>query len=111
MTRTPFNLKCVPDSLDWWELGSFVKHLPLDSALKSELNPDSAYWEGSRRVPMMLGDIADLLQHQNYLILKTHGGKPKKPKPYPRPGSKKKTKSYGRGAIPISDFADWWDEE
>ena len=28
-------------------------------------------------------------------------------KPYPRPGAKK-GKSVGKGAIPISDFMDWW---
>lgn len=111
ITRTPHTLRSVPGSLDWRELGAFVKYLPMDSALKSEMNPDSAYWEGSRRVPMMLADLFDLLQFQNYLILKTNGAKPKKPKPYPRPGAKKNAKTYGRGAIPISDFSEWWGDE
>ena len=96
--------------MDWAELGAFVKYLPLDSALKSEMNPDSAYWEGSRRVPMLLADLYDGLNGLTYTVSRIGGVKPKKPKPYPRPGVKK-SNAYGREAIPIKDFEDWWDSD
>lgn len=110
ITRTPYTLRSVPLVMDWAELGAFVKYLPLDSALKSEMNPDSAYWEGSRRVPMLLADIYDGINGLTYTVTRMGGAKPKKPKPYPRPGVKK-SNSYGKGAISIKDFDDWWDAD
>lgn len=109
LTRTHLTLNDVPHVLDWWQLGCFVKYLPADSATKCECVPRAdAAWEGSRRSPMLLADLYDMIQILDYHVLKGFGAKPRKPKPYPRPGVRGSTSSYGSEAIKIADFDEWW---
>ena len=85
---------------------SFVYYLPMDSALKSEIDPKDEYgeWNTVRKTNTILADIFDAFSAVN-----TKKGR--KPFEYPRP---KQNKRIGKGAIPIKDFWDWWfgqDEE
>ena len=82
---------------------SFVNYLPPDSALHMEENPDDevAGWFTTVKTNAILADLFDI-----FVAANTKKGT--QPKEYPRP--KKKAK-LGRGALPISDFWDWWNKE
>lgn len=79
---------------------SFINYLPHDSALRSEMDPDDEYgeWNTTRKTNVILADIFDV-------IVAANTKKGRKPKEYPRPKQKKK---IGSGAIPISEFWEWW---
>ena len=48
-----------------------------------------------------MADIFDAVLHTAATIAAAHGGKPRQPKPYPRPGARDR-RSMGGGAIPVS---------
>ena len=79
---------------------SFVNYLPADSALRSATDPQEEIgeWNTTRKTNMILADLFDVFVSAN-----TKKGR--KAKQYPRPKQKKK---IGSGAIPISEFWDWW---
>lgn len=113
MTRAAAILDDVPARIPWTALRSFVTHLDASSALSRELYPETAGWQGTERVPMILADLYDLVGQfaYGYAVSHTQKGKrrPSKPEPYPRPGAKKREpQRIGRGAIPISEFDRWW---
>lgn len=118
MTKTQYTLSDFPnESFTWRELIDFLKYLGHDSALVSELNPDTAYWEGERRLPMLIAALIDEISSLRWesvvaRIPKGHK-KPPQPKPYPRPGvdvGAKRT-TYGKNGIKVKDFNDWWDNQ
>ena len=82
---------------------SFVNYLPLDSALRSEMDPDNEYaeWLTTIKTNKILADIFDV-----FVAANTKKGR--KVKEYPRPKQKQR---IGRGAIPISEFWDWWNSK
>lgn len=115
MTRVGSSLYSVPEKLNWADLRDFVTYLDAGSALASEVSPENAGWQGDEKVPMLLAHIADLLANFSYGYAITHMKKtaqrPKPPQPIPRPGvaePKSSTKKFGEGAIPISEFDEWW---
>lgn len=115
MTRVGSSLYSVPGNLNWADLRDFVTYLDAGSALASEVSPESAGWQGDEKVPMLLAHIADLLANFSYGYSITHMKKtaqrPKPPQPIPRPGvaePKSSTKRFGEGAIPVSEFDEWW---
>lgn len=84
-------------------LVSFIQNLPIDSALQKSINPKDEFgpWHKTIKTNSILADIYDVL-------VATNTKKGRRPKPYPRP---KEHRSIGNGAIPISQFWDWWNEE
>ena len=83
---------------------SFIENLPIDSALgKSEYPRDEfREWHRTLKTNAILADIYDAL-------VAVHTKKGHRPKPYPRPQERKNV--IGDGAIPISEFWDWWNGE
>lgn len=79
---------------------SFTNYLPRDSALRAAMDPrdEFAEWNTTRKTNEILADIWDVTVAAN-----TQKGR--KPKQYPRPREKK---HIGKGAIPMSEFWDWW---
>ena len=108
MTRAGHTLGDVGGALSNAALLSFVLNLPGDSATAQELNPD-AQWT---LVPMLLARISDDLEQFMWLYACAHTPKgharPKPPKPIPRPGVGGESKRIGEGAIPISEFDEWY---
>lgn len=102
MTRTGRTLE------EYMEMGaagkvalvSFIQNLPVDSALQRSMNPKDEYgpWHSLAKTNAILADIYDAYAAVN--ARKGHS-----PKPYPRP---QKKQGVGKGAIPISEFWDWW---
>lgn len=59
---------------------------------------------------MLLADLFDAVSDFRYEHAKANGGKPKKPKRYPRPWAEdKQTKHIGKDPIPVTAFDEWWD--
>ena len=79
---------------------SFINYLPMDSQLRQAMDPQDEVgeWSTTKKTNMILADLFDVFVSAN--TKKGH-----KAKQYPRPKQKRK---IGRGAVPISEFWDWW---
>ena len=79
---------------------SFINYLPMDSQLRQAMDPQDEVgeWSTVKKTNIILADIFDVFVSAN--TKKGH-----KAKQYPRPKQKKR---IGSGAIPISEFWDWW---
>lgn len=113
MTRAGMTLDDVPARVTWPALRSFVTHLGPDSALYAEQNPDGAAWWQPWGRAAILADIYDAIAAfaTGYATAnRGRGPKPKPPKPYPRPWrtAQDNGRQVGRGAVPVSEFDDWW---
>lgn len=106
---TGHNLQDVGGALPWGALLHFILNVPRTSALSRELNPttDEERWASGHATAALLADIYDLLNQLNTNLC-SQGRRAPHVKPYPRPWIHKGEKRIGRGAIPISDFEDWW---
>lgn len=82
---------------------SFINYLPPDSALRTEMDPDNETreWLTTLKTNKILADLFDA-----FVAANTRKGR--RAKEYPRPKQKKK---IGSGAIPISEFWDWWNSK
>lgn len=83
---------------------SFINYLPPDSMLRPLIDPDNdevGEWFTTLKTNKILADIFDV-----FVAANTRKGR--KAKEYPRPQQKK---HIGRGAIPISEFWDWWNSK
>lgn len=107
MTRTRYLLRDIGGALPEGALLSFVKHLPPDSALKREMDPDNLWLSGIHN-DMLLAAIHDELAAFMHIYLRSHGAKSKRPKPIPRPGVSDGMQHVGSDPIPIGDFDDWY---
>lgn len=106
----------VPRRLGWAALRSFVAHLGPDSALYGETHPEDAGWYQPWTAQAVLADVYDAVAAMVYgYALCNHkkgSPKPRKPERYPRPGltdEQRGIKRIGKGAIPISEFDEWWE--
>lgn len=79
---------------------SFINFLPPESALTSVTEPGDEFgeWNTIQKTNVILADLFDV-------FVKANTKKGRKAKEYPRP---KKRRHIGSGAIPISEFWDWW---
>ena len=114
MARAGMTLDDIPSRLPWRALINFCAHLDAGSALCKELSPETADWQGTGRVPMLLADVLDSINMLRYEFALANrprrGARPKKPKPYPRPGVKAdEGTNIGRDPIPAKDFDAWWE--
>jgi hypothetical protein len=90
----------------WRRVRFTIEHLPPESVTKTAMRldaeargvqadedyePADAPWSS---LEMLVAGLRDDVREVTYVLQKTHGGKPDKPKPIERPGvrSKKKTK-------------------
>lgn len=79
---------------------SFIRYLPPDSVTYQETHPKDEYgeWFTTMKTNAILADIFDA-----FVAANTRKGR--QVKTYPRP---KKKQTIGKGAIPVSEFWDWW---
>ena len=79
---------------------SFINYLPPDAAVRVAMDPKNEFagWYTQYKTNTILADLFDV-----FVAANTKKGR--KAKEYPRP---KKNKKIGKGAIPISEFWDWW---
>lgn len=99
----------VPERLPWRSLFAFVKHLPATSALGRALDPETASWMDGTLVANLLAELGYRLDVANWQRSRDGQKGHRKPKPWPRPWVKAQgTRTIGRGAIPMSAWADFW---
>ena len=110
MTRTGHTLDDVPARVSYRALLSFVHKLDAYSASVHAQHPDLAQWLTPQQQTAILADIYDAINMLGKNMAAVHGVRAKRPKPYPRPGKQKGVQKFGQGAIPISQFDDWWNE-
>ena len=79
---------------------SFINYLPPDSELRKAMDPQDEFgeWHTTMKKNVILADLFDV-------FVKANTKKGRKAKTYPRP---KKRRKIGSGAIPMSEFWDWW---
>lgn len=82
-------------------LAAFVRYLPPDSMTYRDVHPRDELWAWSStlKTNAILADLFDA-------YAAAHARKGRRPRPYPRPNAEER--SIGRGAIPASQFMDWW---
>ena len=106
--RAGWQLTDAPYRLSWEALFAFLNHLPSDAAYHRVIDPDMAFWLGGAGVQNLLASVVDQLAVVVWQNTKDgHRGR-RKPKPIKRPWSKDSTDRIGRGAIPRSEWADFW---
>ena len=96
------------ESFTWGDLLVILRHLPPSSATGAAMYPESSDWDLST---LLLAEIADTLRAANWQ--RGSGKRKDYPKPIQRPGVKPDSKTYGRGALPLHEMAEWlgWDKE
>ncbi|WNO28729.1 tail assembly chaperone [Microbacterium phage FlameThrower] len=98
------SLEDLGEAFTWYDLLAFSKHVQQEtnSALARELHGPAWSVEGQ-----LMAIVADHLAVANW----QRAGRKSAPKPQriPRPWEKPKTTVLGKGAIPLTAFADWWD--
>jgi len=113
MTRTGLTLRDWEDGrLDSRSLLRFVRGLGPDSAFFRASRPDdaeTAMWLDGRAVCAILADLIDTVNGVGMaLAYKGTGKHVPKTEPYRRPWRQPERMHYGRDAIPIQDFNDWY---
>ena len=108
MTILGMTFEQAASSFGWVELVNFSKHLPIDSASQRAIKQDESKFAGDLQRAALLADIFDAINGLSYMFAKAYGGKPKKPKPYPRPWADDGSQRIGSDPIPVSQFNSWY---
>ena len=107
MVQLGVRLADIPRTYGWDALDVFARHLPLDSATRRWASRDEAAFSSDVGRAALLADIFDAVRAFNY----SFAAKGSKPEPHPRPWTAPNKTSYGSGAIPVSEFDAWFNEE
>lgn len=115
MTLTRYTIDDVGQALSFRRLSHFVSNLPPTSATWRALNPTLAPWVDGTKTDALLADVFDVinaLRHQHAMANRNPKHRPPRPpEPYPRPWLEvDRGETIGRDGIPISQFAQWWEE-
>ena len=117
LTEAGYQLKDIGRTLEWSTLNAFLKHLPLDSAFKRELQPETSVWTTTQKTNAILADIWDMLANINANLVALGSGKPATPPdPYPRlkgsnPKEDENKRHFGSGAIPANELPAWFEKK
>jgi hypothetical protein len=114
LTRTGYQLSDLGGALEWTSMRTFLRHLPVDSAIGQELHPEYAAWASRTKTNVILADIFDQLAQINANLVAIGSGEAaKQPKPYPRPQQKKpeNVRHFGRGALPANELREWFEQK
>lgn len=106
MERLGTTLDGAP-SFGWHAVSVWARHLPEGSATWRALHPEHAAYASDLGRARMLADLFDAVMHATYTIAAAHGGRPRKPKPYPRPDANDRQR-FGSDPIPAAEFDAWF---
>lgn len=114
LTLLGMRLDDVPEYVGWDGFFCVVACADERSALNRALNPAYAAFSGPLNTSKLLTDIYDAIAGFIYIYASANSKKnhkPKKPERHPAPWRKQdedEGQSYGKGAIPKSEFLDWY---
>lgn len=114
LVSTGYQLKDVGRSLSWGALESVLRQGGTETALMRELHPEIHAWSTRTKTNEILANIFDLLAQINANLVKIGGGRASRPKPYPRPVTKKEpddARHFGSGALPVNELRAWMEEK
>lgn len=95
-------------------LGNFIGMVGRGSRTYASAHPDEARdleWERVEMVPQLLAAAVDEIRGLAWQHAQTHSKRNLsryRPKPIPRPGVDDGSVRIGDGAIPVSEFDEWW---
>ena len=92
----------------WHSLAVWARHLPQDSATWRAKHPEEAAFASPYGMATIAADTFDALMSAMVNVVKANGANMRRPKPYPRPGTKDETRHFGSGGIPVSEFDAWY---
>lgn len=95
--------------MGWHNVIAYARHLAADSGShvwRAKYNEESNY-ATPLHLAAQLADVYDLIQALYIALTTKQGRKPRPLKPYPRPWAKDR-RQIGKGAIPISQFDQWY---
>lgn len=104
-------LSHIPDTYGWDGLYILITNAPENSALNRALNPDLYSFGTSLKQSAILSDLFNAIAMFRYEFASANSPKrkPKKPQLYPTPWTENKdSEIIGKGAIPVSQFDDWY---
>lgn len=98
--------------IGWDCVINFVAHLDETSATFRARHPEEAMFASRLKQAYILADLFDAIRGFEHTSIAIHTPKgraaPSPPKRYPRPGVDDGVQRIGKGAIPISEFEDWY---
>ena len=117
MTMTPYVLDDLGGRLSIGSLAHFVRHLPLTSATKLALDGGlterQAEWVRGDVVAELLAVLVNELRAMQWMYQSANSKtRIRQPKPFVTPWNADEelgVRRFGKGAIPISGFWQWWD--
>lgn len=100
----------VPHRLPWRAVIAFADNLGPLSALRRVVDPDAAGWADPAFAAYLLTRVEYQTRHGNWMQSRDGQRKSNRPEPIPTPWDKPsgKTRVIGGGAIPISQWDDFW---
>lgn len=113
MTRAGMTLRdWERGRLDGRSLLRFVKGLGPGSAFFGAMHPDdaeTAAWMDGSATCALIAELIDVVRTSaTSLAYKGTGRRPPRIEPYARPWSRKHPKQYGKDAIPVRNFNEWY---
>ena len=118
LTATGYTLDDVGGRLPLRALANFVRHLPVTSATKRELDGLTAEqddWVQGRVLSELMAILIDEIRGLEWMYESAHSkSRIRRPKRIPTPWSTDEelgVRRYGKDPIPVKDFDAWWDEQ
>lgn len=90
------------DRLSWSDVYTLLSQAPRSSALFRALYPEEHEWN---LTSLLLAEVVDAVRVANWQ--RGSGKRADYPKPIPRPGVTPESTTYGKGAVPIDEMAEW----
>lgn len=92
------------EALTWGDMLAIVRASPPGTGMYRVLSPGGAGWTTTDYV---LADVFDAIAALRVTVVRSQGGKARRPKPYPRPGVKPThtdSKTFGYTPMPIDEL-------
>ena len=105
-------LESAPLAIGWHNVRDFARHLDEGSAVLRAKHGEVAAFASQVGIAAMLADVCDRLDAIQYGIAIAHPRAVRKPdrppRPRKRPWATGDEKRIGSGAIPVSEFDEWY---